>query len=99
MKDCSSYIIGCLKEKEKEKFCGSLKFCFEKGKLTQFSVSNRFDVLSTKTNNKFDENEYIKRASKYNFNGCIIFIIEDGLISEYAYSQTFKGEDLKILLK
>lgn len=91
-------IFEYLNRKEDEQFSGSIKLSFESGICVAISEANRHDIPLTKTENETIAVSCLAMAEKNDFNGAVVFVFEDGKITEYSYSKTYKGDTLKKFL-
>lgn len=91
------YIIAYLNNQKKKSFTGSVKFGFERAKIVSIGESNSFD-LPTQAIGKENAEEIIRNACGSDFNGTVVFVFDCGLLVEYGYARTYKGEDLHRLM-
>lgn len=91
-------IFEYLNRKKNEQFSGSIKLSFESGTCVAISEANRHDIPLTKVENETIAVSCLNMAEKHDFNGAVVFVFEDGKITEYSYSKTYKGDTLKKFL-
>ncbi len=100
MNDRMKFVVKFLEERCNDSFYGAVKFGIERGSIVSVGEANSYDsVLYT---DELINNEklmsLLSPCFKTSFNGTFIFRINDGRIDGYAYSRTFKGDDLKRLM-
>lgn len=91
-------IFEYLDRRKYEQFSGSIKLSFEGGICVAINEANRHDIPLTKTENNNIAESCLNMAAKNDFNGAVVFVFENGRISEYSYSKTYKGDTLKKFL-
>lgn len=91
-------IFAYLNRKKDEQFSGSIKLSFESGVCIAISEANRHDIPLTKTRDNAIAVNCLAMAEKHDFNGAVVFVFDDGKITEYSYSKTYKGDTLKKFL-
>lgn len=83
--------------KNSEKFTGAIKFGIEDGKIVHVNEANSFDVPFSLSDLSLLY-KVIRENLKATSSGSIIIKMTDGNITGYAYSQVYKGDNLRRLL-
>lgn len=91
------YIIEYLKKQTKNNFTGSVKFGIEKAKIVSIGESNSFNLPTQEIKHNKPE-DIIKNACGQDFNGTVVFVFKCGILTEYGYTRTYKGDDLRYLI-
>lgn len=97
--DRKDFVLNNIQEKKDSKFNGAVKFGIEHGAIVSVGESNHFDAVTYENAERLSLALFISSCLKPSFNGTIIFKFESGKLTGYAYSRTFKGDDLKRLME
>lgn len=105
MGDKLQFMIQFIRERQEQSFSGAVKFGIERGSIVSIGEANAYDAVLY-TDGRFSEglsisdeiNNLVKSAVKISFNGTVVLRFFKGVINGYAYSRTFKGEELKRLM-
>lgn len=98
MKERFNCIVEYLNKKESEHFTGSTKLSFESGNCVAINEANKHDLPTTDVEESFCVISLLQQTKNPIFNGAIVLNYDNGKVTQYAYSKSFKGETLKKIL-
>lgn len=90
-------IVEYLEKKKSEKFSGSTKLSFEGGCIVAINEANKHDLPMSNISD-VETVETLLNKIDHSFNGAIMFVYDRGDITQYAYSNSYKGETLRKFL-
>lgn len=87
-------VIDKLKEFHNDIFTGVIKIGIQDGVFNHISISNDCDTPKTETKDDLKTLDNVFEMVTSRFNGTLIFYYKKGVITHYAYNQTYKDVSL-----
>lgn len=87
-------VIDRLKEFHNGIFTGAIKIGIQDGVFNQICLSNDCDLPKTETKDDLKTLDNVFEMVTPRFNGTLIFYYKKGVVTHYAYNQTYKAESL-----
>lgn len=100
MNERLQFMMKHIGDKKSEQFTGAVKFGVERGAIVSVGEANAYDAVVYTDEIVTQEKiiELLQSSIRISFNGTVVFRFSDGVVNGFAYSRTYKGDELKRLM-